>query len=1099
MRITFNKHFYDEIDQMASRVSKVHAVSQKEARHIAHTFISVEVTIFLLRLLRPNDNKIDAIPFLFYSLIQPSLLSLSPLHKRYLANLHALLPYWKSKRLVFNKLRQYSNFSHPKLPLHVEIDWKSETFMWRCLPIGGRERAYEQKLGLILDFQKQNPRFFTKSKGQYYDNHVSEYRQFSIPEKFLRLRGSLKSVRCDHVENRDPIVVSMSDLLEAAKEMDQKWQAVNAKPKQWENRLRSIQIQDMNQDLRESQEIKISGMQHWVGPLSVGKSSLLEVLSYFMVKKREEKVTLIVPDVPEMFRLIDQFDQLGINAVPIMSHRQRQNHIQQYLQSFSKEELEAEGLHLAKRKSFRFLSAACFLKTMEEAEPDDVFTTPPCFRLQDVEKHKSSKVVHNYVCPFFSSCDYHKMYHDLDQADIYVTNINSLLVSTLPAVVSENRMLTLEYVLRRSSLILVDEADAVQNTVDGKFIPHEELKSDAGGWLSRLESEVKAFVDQNPSVQWQDEEVIYWLTNVSQAQVMQAEIRFLLENPNTRKAVRSFIGKWPFTGKGLLARLGLNLAGISVQQYDGGLLDIDEEQMNQKKEVYEKITDLFFRFYTAYMEDDDDSNLEDSNLEERVSRLKDITDIADRWVMGKKVETFLKDIVEGWQLEVKDWEEMKCRFLFALRICNFEKRLHVLTNGYAHVADLLEVEAVRDTSLFRGMSPEYQTFVPINPLGIQFGFRYDGGSEVFNQGGTLSVFRYVGVGRYILQFFNQLFLHLDDKAGAHTVLLSATSFAPGSTRYHIKIPVQYALCRRDNAQPDVEYVFCPGSVVSGKVEKDRTEALRKQMKHLIRDNYLLNELNNAPPGRQRALLVTGSYDEAKDCAKYLNEHPSFSGKVYALTKKLDPGDESWQIERQKVTSFAETDGKILIAPRAALERGLNILTPGNQGAVAAFSLLFYLVRPYPVPYDLSGMASLLNDFAMENYLNTNNARLTLYEEMMNLKQKAYQMQREFFRISYGYRQLGSQRIPVLMDLLVSCAQLEGRLIRGSVPQPAKVIFLDESFSPPDAKGKVSTAQTSMLSGWEEVLNPSHLTIEEQKLIKLLYGFRQQGLKQLKKL
>ena len=342
-----------------------------------------------------------------------------------------------------------------------------------------------------------------------------------------------------------------------------------------------------------------------------------------------------------------------------------------------------------------------------------------------------------------------------------------------------------------------------------------------------------------------------------------------------------------------------------------------------------------------------------------------------------------------------------------------------------------------------------------------------------------------------------MFQHLDGQAGAHTVLISATSFAPESTRYHINLPVRYVICRKDNAQPSVKYVYRPGVTVSGKIGKKREDALQQQIQHLLQDDFLLHELNNAPPGRKRALLLTGSYDESKFCARYLKDYPSFKGQVYSLTKKLDPGDEDWQIERQKVTAFAESGGKVLFAPRAALERGLNILTSGGEGPVAAFSLLFYLVRPYPVPYDLSGMASLLNDFAMRNYLCRDNQRATLYEEMMNLKQQAYQMQREFFRISYGYRRLEKQRNKVLMDLNVSCAQIEGRLFRGPVPQQAKVFFLDASFSPREAHGKEDSAQTSMLKGWEEVLSPSNLSLEEKRLMEILYGFRQRGLSQLK--
>jgi pPIWI RE three-gene island domain Z len=1091
MRVTFYKAFFDLIHQMAEKVEKEYSVDSKEAINIAGNIIRVEVSVYLLRLLKPKEDKIDAISYLFYSLVQPSFLDLSPIHKRYLANLHALLPHWKAKRSVRNQLRQYSQHNRRRLGLHVEIDWEKETFVWHDLPYGGREKAYERILGSTLEFRQQRPSYFPDLKGKYYDHHDQSYRYFSIPAELKEVkRYRIPFINCNHVKDRSPIVVSFSSLQESAKEMDKIWQKTGLKSKRWANRLENIKIRNIKQRLGETLEIRIEGTQHWVGPLSVGKSSLLEVLSYYMVQKRKEKVTLIVPNISEMFRLVDMFHLLGINAVPIMSDRQRQNHIQQYLQSFGKEDLQKVGLHIAKRKSFRYLSASCLLRTMETDSSTNLNTIPPCFQLQRESDSVSPKRNKKYVCPFFSTCDYHRMYQEMEKADIYVTNINSLLISKLPSTISKEKMLTLEFVLRRSSLVLVDEADNVQSISDGNFVPHEELTSDMGGWLARLAGEVRGLLDKNPAVQWQDEEIHHWLTNVAHAQVIQTEIRFLLENVRTRKAVRSFIGNYPFTGKGLLAKLSLCLAGIPIQQNEDGI-HVDDKELTRKREIYEELTDLFFEFYQAYREDE-----EDNELEGDVKRLKEIVEIADRFEMSNRAETFLKEIAKKWDLNIEDWEEMKTRFLFVLRICSFEKRLYILTHGYAHVADILEVEAVKDTAIFRGLSQEYESFVPINPLGLQFGFRYDGGSEIDNRGGVLSVFRYVGVGRYLIQFFNQLFQHLDGQIGAHTVLLSATSFAPQSTRYHINLPVHYVICRKDNAQPSVKYVYRPGVVVSGKIGKNREEALQQQIQYLLQDDFLLHELENAPPGRKRALLLTGSYSESIFGGRYLKEYPLFKGIVYSLTKRLDPGAENWQIERQKVTEFAESGGKILFAPRAALERGLNILTPGEEGPVAAFSLIFYLVRPYPVPYDLSGMASLLNDFALRSYLCKENQRITLYEEMMNLKQQAYQMQRKFFRNSYGYRQLGEQRNKVLMDLNVSCAQIEGRLFRGPIPQPAKVFFLDASFSPRMAEGKEDSAKTSMLIGWKEVLSPSNLSHEEKKLMEILYGFRQSGLSQL---
>src|SRR5690606_16914956 len=145
---------------------------------------------------------------------------------------------------------------------------------------------------------------------------------------------------------------------------------------------------------------------------------------------------------------------------------------------------------------------------------------------------------------------------------------------------------------------------------------------------------------------------------------------------------------------------------------EDGIQDVDDLEMNKKRELYEEIKNFFFQFYFAYREEEPEEQ-----LNKHVTRLKDIVEIADPFQMAERVESFLKELVESWKIHVRDWEEMINRFLFILHICNLEKRLHILTSRYAHVAEVLEVEAIRDTAIFRGLSREYQSFVPINPMG----------------------------------------------------------------------------------------------------------------------------------------------------------------------------------------------------------------------------------------------------------------------------------------------------------------------------------------------------------------------------------------------
>ena len=60
-----------------------------------------------------------------------------------------------------------------------------------------------------------------------------------------------------------------------------------------------------------------------------------------------------------------------------------------------------------------------------------------------------------------------------------------------------------------------------------------------------------------------------------------------------------------------------------------------------------------------------------------------------------------------------------------------------------------------------------------------------------------------------------------------------------------------------------------------------------------------------------------------------------------------------KVYRSDIEDFAQTNGKILIAPLQAIGRGYNIL---NRDGKAAFGTIFFLTRPMPYPADSQSLA-----------------------------------------------------------------------------------------------------------------------------------------------
>jgi hypothetical protein len=1097
MRVSVSDVFSGLIKELSRKVLRLNlAKNMKEARKEANCIVEVELAICSMKLLYPNEKKIEAIPFLFYSNVLPSIIKKSKVEQHILANVQSLLPHWKVKRLVNQKISQYIELK--EIGLHVSFT--NELFDWNNLTHKNRKQEYVNVLNNYLGLKDRSIQVLENKESEFWSNSTNRFEKIPIPIHLKTFYVS-KELDLGHVENRDDITIPVSQLLFTAKEMDDLRREKELPAMHWYDRMKPLEFNEVTDEIKKVEILNFGGTQHWVGPLSVGKSSLIEVATYYMVKTRKEKVTIIVKDIQEMLTLIDRFDELGINAIPIMSPRNRKNHVKQYLQSIDEEEKVGNGLDIFQKKSFKYLTFGCPL-TNEGSLGKVIQDSPPCETLVDPDTRENTSKISYKICPFINKCSYHRVNDDLDNAEVFISNMQSILTQRVPVSRTSKDILFLEYILRKSSLIFIDESDRCQHVTDEKFIPNESLKDDLGGWLTKITDEVKSVVRENPSIQWHNPDIRDWLTSLKQAEYAESEIRYLLENSSTKKNIKSFIDSKSFTGKQLLNKLAIQL--VSIKKDDGSFEWLVERKNNENKEKYNKylnLINLFFGFYDTYKDDGSEKQIKQNPIQNQLYNITENSDFTQRKVL---LESFLDKLITEKGLVCGDFTQLVNRFSFALFVCYFEKRLYLLTELYSHVKEFLEIgKTTTSGSFFYNLPKDYRGVVPINPVGTQFGFRYEYQEDDGKQGGELQIFRYLGIGRYIINHFSELFSNLDGEKGAHTILLSATSYAPLSPKYHIEVPVQYIISKKGQRQAKVKYEFVKTTKVSGKRNGARFSALEEQIQFLLRNNYLENILDKSPEGRQRALLITGSYQEALHCLEAFKNTSFFQERrVFVLVSGNQKQDEKWKefyIERQNVSSFASKGLKtVLIAPLLSLERGHNILTNVNGEKVAAFSNLFYLVRPFPRPRDLLGMANLLNAYALSAYKDSRHQNESLYEEMMEIKRKAYIIQREYFQQNCGYRSLGKLRDGLLMDTNTNCSQIEGRLFRGIEPQDANVFFLDDSFSPLCAEGKKDTFKTSMLEGWKEILNrPMDKPVDEE-IMRILYGFRIDGLMNMKR-
>jgi hypothetical protein len=299
--------------------------------------------------------------------------------------------------------------------------------------------------------------------------------------------------------------------------------------------------------------------------------------------------------------------------------------------------------------------------------------------------------------------------------------------------------------------------------------------------------------------------------------------------------------------------------------------------------------------------------------------------------------------------------------------------------------------------------------------------------------------------------------------------------------------------------------------VSGAKGHGRAIALKEMLNQLAQlsglggPSRLEVERNQLPEGRQRVLLLVGSYQQAKFAQEHLETLRSdWRGQILRLVPDDDEFDSQWRnnessLQRNLVDKFAKTESWILIAPLMAIERGHNILNEEDKAAIGA---AYFLVRPHPRPDDISYAIHSINRWAIEHYANLEwltdnceNGLLTLDRVGNTFRDAAYKRWRYLLRLPMIYSTLPhNEREAVTWNQLVSIWQVIGRLIRGG--SPARVFFCDAAFARRTAfqDEQSEEPQTSLLVSIKEVLRPyfipgsnPQIAERDRELVQALYG------------
>jgi len=1001
--------------------------------------------------------------------------------QRMLAKLRHLLPFYRSAVPWQRALNHYREI--PETLRGYEVDAELGRFEQRTPLLAARRwQIYMQALQEVLPYQRTPLRWAKPGSYQFADNR---YRgSVTIPDDLpLPERPVAYSLR--GMEQRPPCEVTLVELRETAGWMDMQLQATG-RAAMWHERIERVGLNIFNQqrsELMDSQSLTLDGMIHLVGMVGAGKSTLMDILAVCLAR-RGQHVTLVVGDVMSALQHAELFDMLGLRAAPILGQSNRERHLRR-LHRASSDTATPEALGLD-HPGFRWLSTACALDGLRDSQRPLGLVSRPCIGLFPANEEADERA---QACPLYGACAFHQSQRDLVTSTIWIATPASLIFSRVAPQINQEQVRFAELAIKRSDVIIIDEADRVQIQLDSIFSPAQNLVSRAAdAWLSRLDQLVTQQISREGRGQLSDDRVARWCQAHDTVQLAASRVYALLLQS---AGLRRMIERDYFTGWLIFERLARKLTGYSAQH-------------TTRHSEYDALMKLF-----EACTDDPLGDERDHPLAEFARRGVTITN-AER--MHQELEQWIREHDSEGDSSLDRTSELAEQLEFGLAAAVLSNRLDVVIRDWRYVEVPLQLEGA-GSQLFHRPPDDYAAEVPAAPMGNVLAFQYIRNNDDLEGAGDLRFFRCMGVGRWLLLNLHSRFA-VDGHAGPHVLLLSATSWSGTAPGFDIQVPVTGVL-----RVPESEVEAVRRSVfeympvldkharpiqISGRRGQERTDALRLMLAQLARRNGVsgvstLEQLRDQlPPNRQRLLLVVGSYEEALLARTALDQLRSdWAGNVLHLVADDDQLESEWQrgnagLQRGVVHRFAETNAWILIAPLLAIERGHNILNRDQQAAIGG---ALFLIRPHLRPDDIGFAINSVNRWAVDQIQNGSVQGLTyptVEQHALAFRANAFRQWRHLIQLPMRYSTLPTnEHRAVTWGHLVTIWQVIGRLVRGGVA--ARVYFCDAAFAPLAADtDRPGQRTTSLLLSMIDLLRPYFVGSdttrpEERALAHMLYS------------
>lgn len=869
---------------------------------------------------------------------------------------------------------------------------------------------------------------------------------------------------------REPWHVSLDeDLSRAAERIDAILEIrSDIRNRDWVKRLRKLRLSLADPDaggLRAGAgEFTIDGVEHIVGLMNSGKTTLTDLITVDGVLERGKRVCHVVSSVGDVYAKVSFLRALGIDAVPLIGHSSRGEHAGRYWRTMVEESaaLIPDGV-TPPDPAAGYANASCLLEPFRQVMRPDwaplaVQDFPCRGRLREAGVDRPPPC----DCPLLAVCPAQKALRDVARAQVWVTTPQALVGTKADPADADVRWL--EQVQHDMDLLIIDEADAVQQVLDDRFVQEENLVSGEDGWTHRMEdctNRAMARVSMAPA---SDPEVQQWYELLlTHQQAVFTLYRLALSEGG--EALRDLLGGGTFTAHSLFREVARMLSGLP-----------------RHGEGDKTVEDTAEDFYQQHLQD-----FAEEPVGNRAHPLQSV--VAALTVIPRDEESIC-GALDAWidantSLDAKaagaiDRDRTVLRLVIEAAIWagRITYTFFEMATLYPSVRERLQLPG--DEKFWLGQPPrDYGPLIPEAPMGNILALRW---TPTMGGGASLQLLWVHGIGRWLLHHAHDL-LACEGIDGPHVILTSATSWIPGSSLYHVPVQPTAVLVQDEADREALEkstMAVRPMKAastgdpifISGRQGTDRHDALRQMVTALCepvagRRRSVVDELRDQlPPGRRQVLFVVLSGRDAEVVSDVINNKTQYQAR-YVVPDAADPRREG--ILRRQVGEFGTGAAHILVAAEMAIQRGYNIL---NSSSTAALGAVIYLSRSHPPPADLRFPLSLVSELAVRHLLSPPQAVPgQIAQAVSYLRDEARQLWFGVIGRPVRFRTLDHERYRTafVANNLVPMSQTIGRSIRGN--QPTKVLLCDAAFAERLASGDqaADTARTSLVVATDDLL------------------------------